>query len=108
MAAIDKLYCYSKKDFIIFYQWCIKFDHMCQKETQKSIMDFLYTDLEHYDTTFSSYVFGVPVANFPNSIDMWLLRHCPVEWVRSRLREQHSSYRLKPRDIALYLDCGKA
>ena len=45
MAAIDKLYCYSKKDFIIFYQWCIKFDHMCQKETQKSIMDFLYTDL---------------------------------------------------------------
>lgn len=104
MAIIDKLYCESKKDFTEFYKWCVTFDDMCQKDVQKSMLDFFYTNPEHYDKAYSCYTSGVPVANFPVCIDVWLIRHCPLRWVRERLNEQYRSLKIKKKYIALYID----
>lgn len=32
----------------------------------------------------------IPMTNFPYKIDRWLIRHCPIEFVRKRLKEQYS------------------
>jgi hypothetical protein len=26
-----------------------------------------------------------PISNFPNSVDEWLLKKCPIEWVTDRI-----------------------
>lgn len=84
MAAIDKIYAYTKKEFLEFYTWCDKFKDLCRKETQKDIMEYFYVTPDSYDTGFSKYSDGVPITNFPTVIDKWLAKHCPVSWVRER------------------------
>ena len=29
-----------------------------------------------------------PISNFPEEIDKWLLKHCKIEWVLNRIKEQ--------------------
>lgn len=108
MAGIAKIYCSSKKNFVEFYNWCKKFDFLCKKETQLSLLDYFYVTPEEYDTAYSSYAFGVPITCFRESTDMWLLKHCPIEWVRNYiLNVQYVSVKIKPKDINLYLDYGR-
>lgn len=102
MAAIDKIYCHSKRDFLEFYEWCDKFKDLCRKETQKEIMDYFYVTPETYDTTYDRYTNGVPIANFPMTIDKWLAKHCPVRWVRDNY--PYISEGCKINEVKLYLD----
>jgi len=30
-----------------------------------------------------------PISNFPENIDKWLLKNCPIEWVVNRIKEQY-------------------
>lgn len=103
MAGIDKLYCYTKKDFLEFYHWCEKCDYLCKRDTQLSLLDYFYTTPEMYDTAYSCYTRGVPIANFRESMDMWILYHCPIRWVREyMLNIQYPSLKLKTKRIMLY------
>lgn len=99
MAAIDKIYCYSKRDFLEFYNWCNKFKDLCYKETQKNILNYFYTTPETYDTDYNIYTNGVPITNFPLTIDKWLDKHCPIQWVRN-------TYLHNTLKTELYLDRG--
>lgn len=108
MAGIDKIYCYSKKDFNEFYAWCKKMDPLCIKETQMSLLDNFYTTPELFDSTYDRYSSGVPITNFRYGQDMWLLYHCPIKWVRNyMLRIQYPSVKLKKKKIKLYIDYQK-
>lgn len=102
MASIDKLYAYSKKDFLEFYNWCNKFKDLCRKEIQQELMDYFYTTPETFDTDFYSYTRGVPICNFPIIIDKWLAKHCPIKWVR----EDYLEGICKEKDLLLYIDKG--
>lgn len=104
MAAIDKIYCYSKRDFLEFYNWCVKADYLCQKETQTSLLDNFYVTPEIYDTYYSNYASGVPITNFRHCQDMFLLYHCPIRWVRDYMLErQYKNFKLKTKKIQLYV-----
>lgn len=104
MAAIDKIWCDSKRDFLEFYNWCDKFKDLCYKETQKNILDYFYVTPENYDTAYSRYTDGVPITNFPFAIDKWLAKHCPVRWVRDNY--DYIGEGCKRKEIALYIDRG--
>jgi len=30
-----------------------------------------------------------PISNFPEKIDMWLLKNCPLKWVTDEIKEQY-------------------
>ena len=30
-----------------------------------------------------------PISNFPNEIDRWLLKNCPLQWVTDKIKEQY-------------------
>lgn len=102
MAAADKIRANTKREFLEFYNWCEKFQEVCLKETQKNILDYFYVTPETYDTAFSCYSNGVPVANFPAAINKWLAKHCPIVWVRERY--DYISSQCKTKDILLYID----
>jgi hypothetical protein len=108
MAGVDKICCDNKKQAIRFYEWCEKFGQLLLKETELDILDFFCCKKDalqglgggHYARAF-------PVASFPESIDKWLYRRCPIPFVRERLREQYGGYldRCVPvKSIALYID----
>lgn len=102
MAAIDKIYCYSRRDFMEFYGWCDKFKDMCHKETQKEIMGYFYVTPKTYDTAYDRYTNGVPITDFPLAIDRWLAKHCPVRWIRDSY--PYIGEGCKINEIELYLD----
>lgn len=31
-----------------------------------------------------------PISNFPEAIDKWLLKKCPIKWVTDRIKEQYN------------------
>lgn len=105
MAYIDKIYCYSRKEFRQFWDWCIKFQKECLRDTGKNLLDHFYYTPDEVDKD-GYYPYGFPITNFPEKIDMWLYKHCPVNFVRERLREQYPDIdrQIKVRHIMLYLD----
>lgn len=104
MAAIDKIYCYSRRDFMEFYGWCDKFKDLCRKETQKEIMDYFYVTPQTYDTAYDRYTNGVAITNFPMVIDRWLAKHCPIRWIRENY--SYIGEGCKQSEIELYIDKG--
>lgn len=108
MASIDRIYCTSKRNFIEFYRWCEKFSEICKKETQKDLLKYFYTSPETFNTDFTNYAFGVPITCFPESLDKWLMKHCPIIWIRDSINKQYGGqYPIKKKEIALYIDYGK-
>lgn len=109
MSGIDKIYCHSKRDFDEFYDWCTKFDFLAKKQLQCSLLDYFYVDKDDYNTYFDGKdIFGVPITCFRQSQDTWLMKHCPVKWVRQYITHQYGGYfPLKKKDIELYIDCAK-
>ena len=73
MAAIDKIYG-TKVQHDEFRAWCEQHKPEALKHFYRWDWD---DDGEH------------PITNFPESLDMWLLLYCPLEFVRHRLYEQH-------------------
>lgn len=98
MAGIDKIYCDNRRDFKEFYDWCSMMLELCRKDTALNIMDYFYSTPDEWDDKI--HPFGVPITIFPERIDMWLWKHCPVSFVRERLMEQYNKL---PKNIELYL-----
>ena len=112
MAAIDKISVNSYREFCEFYNWCVKFNDMCLKEINCSLLDYFYITPyepnEDYDYEYNgvSFPIGLTIANFPEAIDKWLYKHCSVSFVRKRLKEQYRDgiKGVRERDIKLYID----
>lgn len=93
MAGIDKIYG-TQKEYNEFKKWL--------KENQKPIkcrIGFNYSKIkyEYSKCLPTEYLYGRngfnkedrPISNFPEAIDKWLLKHCPIEWVIKRIKEQY-------------------
>lgn len=98
MAAIDRIYCSSRKDFIEFYEWCEMFEEECYKDTQKYLTDYFYITPQQWDEKDKN-VWGRAITNTPFSIDMWLWKHCPIRFVRERLSEWGYSCRISKKQM---------
>ena len=108
MAGIDKIYCDNYKDFEMFWNWCEKFDYLFQKETHLSLLwGFYCKSKEEFLEWFGKdgyKPYGYPITNFSETHNLWLIKHCPIEFVRKRLLEQYKSYKIKNKEIELYID----
>ena len=76
MAAVDKIYG-NKEEYYTLWNWC--------KKRNKEALGYFYDwdwDCEDWD--------GIhPLTNFPESIDMWLLENCDLDWVVDRIKNQY-------------------
>ena len=59
-----------------FYEWC--------KEHRPDALGCFY-DRNGYDN--QNYR---PITNFPEELDMWMLEHCPLEFVLKRLKNKYN------------------
>jgi len=71
MAAVDKIYGTSKQ-YIEFYDWCTK--------NNKEALLYFY---DKFDKDIN------PITNFPTSMDRWMLRNCPFDWVANQIFAQY-------------------
>lgn len=94
MAAIDKIYCSSKDNFIEFYNWCKKYNYLCINETGLSLLDNFYITPKNFLNK------PVAIASFREAQDIWLIYHCPIEWIRNYiLEEQYSNLKIDKNKI---------
>lgn len=98
MAAIDKIYCSTRKDFIEFYEWCEMFEEECYKDTQQYLTHYFYITPQQWDEKDKN-VRERPITNTPFSIDMWLWKHCPIKFVRERLNEWGYSCKISKKQM---------
>lgn len=98
MAAIDRIYCSSRKDFVEFYEWCEMFEEECYKDTQLILTDYFYITPWQWDEKDKN-VRERPITNTPFTIDMWLWKHCPLKFVREKLNEWGYSCKISKKQL---------
>ena len=74
MASIDKIYA-TKAQHDQFRAWCTT--HM------PVALEYFYDWLWDDDDTH-------PITNFPEYMDAWMWRNCPIAFVRERIGEQYN------------------
>jgi len=81
MAKIDTIYG-TRKQYKELYSWCKErrkaIEEICKHDPLKCFYDI---DYQNSDV--------VVVADFPISIDFYLLRNCNIEWVQEIIRYKH-------------------
>ena len=75
MAAIDKIYG-STEQYDIFYEWA--------EVNKPQILKYFYPR-DGYEKPNDR-----PITNLSEKEDMWLLKHCPIEFVTKRIKEQYN------------------
>lgn len=98
MAAIDRIYCNSRKDFVEFYEWCEMFEEECYKDTQLNLTDYFYITPWQWDEKDKN-VRERPITNTSFTIDMWLWKHCPLKFVREKLNEWGYSCKISKKQL---------
>lgn len=96
MAGIDKIYG-TQQQFNELKEWLIKnqrpikcldsFEWDDKDNEVKNYEDVLPTDCLYNELGYPKN--HRPISNFPENIDMWLLKNCPIKWVISRIKEQY-------------------
>ena len=109
MAYIDKIYFNTYKEFKEYWDWCERVNELCVKDTSQSLFDGLYytlEDVEKYISKKGYYPHGFILSNYTQSVDKWLILHCPIVFIRNRLREQYGDKyidKIPKSKIELYL-----
>lgn len=83
MASIEKIYG-NRKQFDELYCWLY--------QNNKHAIKFMFWDFHEWDDEDNR---SYPIALFPQSVDMWLLDNCPIEWVIGRIKDQYDIRRGK-------------
>ena len=97
MAGIDKIYG-STEQYDEFYNWLLE-----NEISMKCRIGFNWdgrTDIDIFDDILPSeclYQRGEyksnpdarPISNFPEEVNKWLLKVCPLKWVTDRIKEQY-------------------
>lgn len=92
MAGIDKIYIYSKEDWVKCYDYCKCNERKIKKDTEYNVMDYIYYTLSDLDDI-KTWDDGIVFSNFPEGIDRWLIRNCNIDTINERLKVQyHSSF----------------
>jgi len=78
MKGVDKIYG-TRSQYKELYSWCKQqrnaIMEICKCDPLKCFYDI---DFQHSDI--------VVIADFPLSIDFYLLRHCDIEWVQETIK----------------------
>lgn len=75
MAAIDKIYG-STQEYDEFYAWI--------EENNPKLLYHFYQRDGYLDNE------SRPITNFPTWADKWLMKHCPIKFVKDRIAEQYN------------------
>lgn len=78
MAAIDKIYG-TKTQHDEFYAWC--------EEHYPPALPYFYEWPAAWNDPRSTRLY--PITNFPERVDRWLLKNCPLPWVVAAIRWQY-------------------
>lgn len=87
MAAIDKIYGTSSQ-YNEFLAWL--------NENKPEAMQYFY---EYDDWTNEIVNAARPLTLFPEKIDTWLLKHCPIPWARRAIKNQYNIPHTEPEKI---------
>jgi hypothetical protein len=79
MAAIDKIYG-KKVQYDEFRAWC-------EKNKPDALKHFY--PREYWDSIEWQDGKEHPITNFPENIDMWMLKNCPIKWVTDYIGDQY-------------------
>ena len=74
MAGIDKIYG-TDTQYDEFHAWV--------KLNKPDALKYFYEARGYTDNV------DRPITNFPEKIDKWLLKNCPLLWVTDRIKEQY-------------------
>jgi hypothetical protein len=83
MAGIDKIYG-TQAQYDEFREWLEK--------NKPDAVDYLSSKVSEqvqYGIDFTPDSIRT-ISNFPESIDMWLLDNCPIEFIRERIKDQYN------------------
>ncbi len=90
MAGIDKIYG-TQEQYLEFKKWllenqkpikCRNYSTEGPKYEMEWPSEFLYDeDWDESDIR--------PISNFPEAVDKWLMKNCPLEFIQKRLKEQY-------------------
>ena len=75
MASIDKIYA-TKEQRNEFHAWCIT--------NKPEALRYFYQWWDEWNDGKEH-----PITNFPEKIDRWLLKNCPIDWVIARIKAQY-------------------
>ena len=78
MAAVDKIYG-IKAQYVELYKWL--------KKNKPGAIKYLYLNHENIDELEER-----PISNFPEKVDKWLLKNCPLTWVTDYIKYQYGLY----------------
>ena len=87
MAAIDKTYVYSPKDYIDLVEWAKNAVYTCPNGTVIKISNSVY---EWNINEIKDWSRGIPVLNTSYTEDYYLIKYCPLEVVQNRMKEVYS------------------
>lgn len=85
MAAIDKTYTSSYSDYKAYYDWADN-DKGFFEKYHKRLTDYFFKDLKEED-----FVKEIPICNTTFLVDNYLIQHCPIKFVKDRLKEQYGN-----------------
>ena len=83
MAAIDKTYLSDYEEYQRFLEWAKNKTYTCPNGTVIHVYDYVYD----YWTKESMEVCERPVINTPSSLDYFLIKDCPFEFIQERMRD---------------------
>ena len=86
MAGIDKTYLSDYEEYQKFLEWAKNKTYTCPNGTVIHVYDYVY----NYWTKESMEVCERPVMNTPQSLDYFLIKDCPFEFVQERMREVYN------------------
>lgn len=86
MAAIDKTYTSDYEEYQKFLKWAKETTFECPNGIKLHVYDYVYD----YWTKESMEKGEKPVMNTPQSLDYFLIKYCPFEFVQERMREVYN------------------
>lgn len=90
MAAIDKTYITNVKDYIEFIDWAKDKEYKCPNGCIVKPMDYLYEwDMENLKNAIENHK-EVAILNTDLTIDYFLIKYCPLEFIQKRMSEVYS------------------
>lgn len=95
MAAVDKIYG-TYYQAVEFWKWMKEHKpEYCKYMAEPETYRHLYDNHER------------PISTFPESADMWLLKHCALTWVVDRINEQYGLTKKHQKEPTVKVRRGK-
>lgn len=86
MAYIDKIYVNTYSNYLKFIIWATNKIYECPNGMIINVYDYCYKYLNEEDFTGKP----LPIANTPQSLDYFLIKNCPFDFIQDNLKRMYS------------------